>query len=122
MIRSNFKFSVNEYDKLSAVTGISSIDLQKIDALGMLNNRIAVKLVLEYEYRYQRKLNHVAPKLIIQAISNKYGLSTDRIRKYLFARERPVYYCSQCQKEISAHEYRKHEGLCEQCVIKNITL
>lgn len=117
-----FQFTEDEYNKLSTVTGISAIDLQKLDALGLLVNPVAVKLVFEYEYRLQQKKTKVLPKLIIQAIANKYGMPVEKVRKYLFARERPVYYCSRCHKEISNLERKRNDGLCDQCVIDDITL
>lgn len=117
-----FQFTDDEYNKLSTVTGISSIDLQKLDALGLLVNSVAVKLVFEYEYRLQQKNTKVLPKLIIQAIANKYDMPTAKVRKYLFARERPVYYCSKCHKEICNLERKRNDGLCDKCVIDGITL
>lgn len=117
-----FQFTEDEYNKLSAVTGIPAIDLQKLNAMGLLVNSVAVKFVFEYEYRLHRKKTKVLPKLIIQAIANKYGMRVDKVRKYLFARERPVYYCSRCQKEITNLEYRRNDGLCDKCVIEGITL
>lgn len=117
-----FQFTEDEYNKLSTVTGVPAIDLQKLDALGLLVNSVAVKFVFEYEYRLQQKKTKVLPKLIIQAIANKYGISVEKVRKYLFARERPVYYCSRCHKEISNLERKRNGGLCDQCVIDDITL
>lgn len=118
----HFQFSEDEYNKLSTVTGVPAIHLQKLDALGLLVNEVAVKLVFEYEYRLQQKKTKVLPKLIIQAISNKYGLPVAKVRKYLFARERPIFYCSKCRKETSKLENKRNDGLCDQCVIDGITL
>lgn len=117
-----FQFSDNEYQKLSTITGIAMVDLQKLDALGLLVNEVAVKLVLEHEYCLQQKATKALPKLIIQAIANKYGLPVAKVRKYLFARERPVYYCSQCRQEITKLEFKRNNGLCDKCVIESITL
>ena len=69
-----FQFSDDEYNKLSIITGFPAVDLQKLDALGLLANDIAVRMVLEYEYQTQRKTTKASPKLILQAIANKYGL------------------------------------------------
>lgn len=121
MIR-HFKFTEDEYNKLSAQTGFSAFDLQKLDAMGLLVNSVAVKLVLQYEYAVQRKATKAIPKLILQAIANKYGMPVAKIRKYMFARERPVYYCSKCNKEISPAERRRNNGLCDGCVVESITL
>lgn len=70
-----FQFSDDEYNKLSIITGFPAVDLQKLDALGLLANDIAVRMVLEYEYQTQRKTTKALPKLILQAIANKYGLT-----------------------------------------------
>ena len=118
----HFQFTEDEYNKLSIVTGIPAIELQKLDALGLIVNAVAVRLVFQYEYRLQKKNTKVIPKLIIQAIANKYDMTVAKVRKYLFARERPVYYCTQCHKEISNLEYRRNDGLCNKCVIEGITL
>lgn len=117
-----FQFTDDEYNKLSTITGLPAIDLQKLDALGLLSNPVAVRLVFEYEYRLQRKHSKALPKLIIQAIANKYGMPVTKVRKCLFARERPVYYCSKCQREVSKLEYRRNEGLCDSCVSDSIIL
>lgn len=117
-----FQFTEDEYNKLSTITGISTMDLQKLDALGLLVNEVAVRLVFEYEYRLQLRKTKVLPKLIIQAIANKYGMTVAKVRKYLFARERPVFYCTQCHQEISKLEHKRNEGLCDKCVIDGITL
>lgn len=118
----HYQFTDDEYNKLSIVTGIPAVELQKLDALGLIVNAVAVRLVLQYEYRLQQKNTKVLPKLIIQAIANKYDMPTAKVRKYLFARERPVYYCYRCHKEISNLERKRNDGLCDQCVIDDITL
>lgn len=118
----HYQFTDDEYNKLSIVTGITAVELQKLDALGLLVNSVAVKLVFEYEYRLQQKNTKVLPKLIIQAIANKYDMTTAKVRKYLFSRERPVYYCTKCHKEITNLERRRNDGLCDKCVIESITL
>lgn len=118
----HFQFTDDEYNKLSTITGVPAIELQKLDALGLLVNSVAVKLVFEYEYRLQKKQTKVLPKLIIQAIANKYGITTEKVRRLLFAKERPIYYCSKCQKEISKLERKRNNGLCNQCVVENIIL
>lgn len=120
MIR--FQFTDDEYNKLSAVTGFTALDLQKLDALGLLANDIAIRKVLEYEYKTQRKKTKALPKLIVMAIANKYGLSPQRVRGFLFHRKRPVYYCAKCNKEIPRSEYKRFKGLCEQCAINSIQL
>lgn len=117
-----FRFSDNEYGKLSAITGFSSVDLQKLDALGLLANDVAIRMVLEYEYRTHRKNTNALPGLIVRAIANKYGLPPQKVRGFLFHRKRPVYYCSKCSKEISKNERRRFNGLCEQCAIDSIRL
>lgn len=116
-----YQFSEEEYNKLSAVVGLTAMELQKLDAMGLLVNEVAVRIVFEYEYKLQRK-NKVLPKLIIQAIANKYGMPVAKVRKYLYARERPVYYCTNCNKEITKLEHKRNDGLCDQCVIDNIQL
>lgn len=117
-----FQFSEDEYNKLSTITGFAAIDLQKLDALGLLVNDVAVRMVLEYEYNFQRKTTKAQPKLILQAIANKYGLTPQKVRGFLFHRKRPVYYCSQCNKEISQSERKRYSGICEKCAIDNIKL
>lgn len=117
-----YQFTPDEYNKLSIKTGIPAIDLQKLDAMGLIVNEVAVRMVFEYEYRLQRKKTKALPKLIIQAIANKYDMPVAKVRKYLFARENPVYYCVQCNKEITNLEYRRNMGKCDQCVIDEITL
>lgn len=117
-----FQFTDDEYNKLSTVTGFPAIDLQKLDALGLLANDVAVRMVLEYEYQTQRKMTKALPKLVLQAIANKYGLSPQKVRGFLFHRKQPVYYCSKCRKEISRSEHKKFDGLCENCAIDNIKL
>ncbi len=117
-----FQFTDDEYNKLSEVTGVPVMDLQKLDAMGLITNEVAVKLVFEFEYKLQRKTNKVLPKLIIQAIANKYGLTVEKVRRYMFVRERPVYYCSRCQQETSKAEFRRNEGLCDKCVVENLKL
>lgn len=116
-----FQFSNDEYKKLSTITGVAMMDLQKLDAQGLLANEVAVKLVFDYEYRQQQK-NKVLPRLVIEAIAKKYGLTVAKVRKYLFARERPVHYCSKCRQEITDLEFRRNNGICDKCVVENITL
>lgn len=79
-----FQFSDDEYNKLSSITGLTAIDLQKLDALGLLTNDVAIRMVLEYEYNHQRKTTKALPTLIIQAIANKYGLTPQKMRGFYF--------------------------------------
>lgn len=118
----HFQFSDDEYNKLSMLTGITVVDIQKLDALGLLENKVAVRMVLEHEYRTHKKLSKTTPRNIIQAIANKYGLSVKKVRSILFIRERPIYYCSKCRKEISNLERKRNDGICDQCVVDNFTL
>ena len=117
-----FQFSNDEYQKLSTITGIAMMDLQKLDAQGLLANEVAVKLVFEYEYQLQQKENKVLPKLVIRAIARKYGLPVARVKKYLFAKESPIYYCEKCRQESASLEFRRNNGICDQCVVESITL
>lgn len=117
-----FQFTDDEYNKLSVVTGFPAVDLQKLDALGLLANDVAIRMVLEYEYHTQRKNTKALPKLILQAIANKYGLTPQKVRGFLFHRKRPVYYCSKCNKEISQSERKRFNGLCEKCAVDSIKL
>lgn len=117
-----FQFSDDEYNKLSIITGLTAIDLQKLDALGLLMNDVAIRMVLEYEYNHQRKTTKALPTLIIQAIANKYGLTPQKVRGFLFHRKRPVYYCAKCRKEISQSDRKKYNGLCEKCAVDSIKL
>lgn len=117
-----YKFTEDEYIKLSNVTGISVMDLQKLDSLGLLVNKLAVRMVFDYEYRLQRKHTKALPKLIIQAIANKYGIDVNHVRQYLFARANPVFYCCRCNKEITKLENKRNRGLCDKCVIDDIKL
>ncbi len=117
-----FQFSDDEYNKLSHVTGFTAADLQKLDALGLLTNDVAVRMVLEYEYNFHRKTSKALPKLILQAIANKYGLTPQKVRGILFHRKRPVYYCTNCNQEITKHERKRFDGLCEKCAIDSIKL
>lgn len=117
-----FQFSSDEYDKLSTVTGFTALDLQKLDAMGLLANDVAVRMVLEYEYNTQRKTTKALPKLILQAIANKYGTTPQKIRGILFHRKHPVYYCTKCNKEISSSDKRRYDGMCEQCAVDSIKL
>lgn len=116
-----FQFTDDEYNKLSLITGTPVFELKKLDAMGLLTNEIAVKLVFEYEYKMQRD-NKVLPKLIFKAIAMKYGIPIDKVRRYIFTKPPVAKYCSVCHKEIGAAEYKRNEGRCEQCVIDSITL
>lgn len=117
-----FQFSENEYAKLSIVTGFPVVDLQKLDSMGLLVNEVAVKLVFEYEYKQQKKATKALPRLIIQAIANKYGLPVSKVRRFLFYREHPIFYCTKCQQEISRLEKKRNEGLCDKCMAESIIL
>lgn len=117
-----YQFTDDEYAKLSKVTGISIMDLQKLDSLGLLSNKCAVGMVFELEYRNMRKTTKVRPRLIIQAIANKYGISVDYIKRRLFMRSVPVYYCCRCNKQITALENKNNAGLCDKCMVSDIKL
>lgn len=117
-----FQFTDDEYNKLSIVTGIPVYELQKLDALGLLVNEIAVKFVFEYEYRFQKEQCKVLPKLIFSAIAQKYGITPAKVRRYIFAKKNKVKYCDQCHLETSPSELKRNNGLCDQCVTKSITL
>lgn len=42
-----YQFTEDEYIKLSTVTGVSVMDLQKLDSLGLLVNKLAVRMVFK---------------------------------------------------------------------------
>lgn len=117
-----FQFTDDEYNKLSIITGIPTYELQKLDALGLLVNDIAVRLVFEYEYRFQKEQCKVLPRLIFPAIANKYGLTVAQVKRYIFAKKKNVKYCSRCKQETSPYELKRNNGICDKCVTECITL
>lgn len=117
-----FQFSDDEYRKLAEVTGFSVMDLQKLDAMGLLQNSTAVRMVFKYEYEKCKKLKLGTRDVIVTAIVHKYDVSPRIVREVLFSREAPVYYCKQCRKEMTQAEYRKRHGVCFDCAVKNVQL
>lgn len=117
-----FQFTEDEYSKLADMTGIPMMDLVRLDSMGLLVNDVAVKMIMDYEFRMARRATKAIPKLIIQAIALKYGMSPSSVRRFLCTTTPKAHYCEKCKRELTKAERFRNKTICDDCAAKEIEL
>lgn len=111
-----------EIKQLSKVTGVSTIDLQRLYEMGMLNERNSIACLVRDEYTNIRKMGKYTPAQIFFAITHKYKISDYTARSMVYLKIKPTLYCEKCGAVIRKSVYLRNEGLCDECVAMTIKL
>ncbi len=111
-----------EFQKLAAQTGVSQYDIQKLYSMGVLRERGLQELLIRYDYDKIRSLGKYRPSQIISRLVMYYHVSREVVSGSVYNRTKTQYYCEDCGKLIKKSEYKRNDGLCDDCVSRSIEL
>lgn len=109
-----------EIEKLSAITGITPVQVTKLIALGVLDESKCLDALLAYDFRRLKRRGIYKVAQIFEALMERYKVPKWRAEKAVYFKATKKKYCKSCQKEISGREYARGNGRCDQCVAKEI--
>ena len=112
----------NEFRKLAEQTGISQYDLQKLYSMNMLKERSILDLLIRHDYHVINRLGKYKPAQIFSRLAMYYHVSVTKISSAVYVGKMTKYYCEECGKLIRKSEYKKNDGLCNECVTRAIEL
>lgn len=113
------KLTDNELLNLSEAVDVPYDIMQKLYSMHLLHEPMAHHVLMQYEFDKLRKMGKYKTSQIIAALSAKYKVSAQRVREALYIKYHNSY-CMECGKRISHREFIKNNGLCNDCMSKNI--
>lgn len=105
-----------ELQKLSAITELSTVDLNKLLVIGLIDENRALELLILYDFRRIKRRHIYKVNQIIEAMMEKYKVNRYRVEKAIYSKKKKRYYCECCSKEISKREKTRGNGKCRHCV------
>lgn len=69
-----------EIDKLSIITQLPQHDIEKMLAMGLVNEPIAIDLLVVYDWKRLKKEKKYTVKQITQALMNEYDISRTKVQ------------------------------------------
>lgn len=109
-----------EFSKLSEITGVSDFDLQKLYAMGLLNESLALTHIIKQDFLAIKRMGKYSSSQIAMAVAKKYGVATSRVYNALYKKKSRTYYCERCGKQIPKLIHTKNKGWCDDCVVDSI--
>jgi DNA-directed RNA polymerase subunit RPC12/RpoP len=108
--------------KLSAVTQIPFEELCKLSAMCLLNEPIAVDLLIVKDWRKLKAGKRYTRKQIIGALMDEYKVSSSKVESAIYNKKEHLYHCSSCGRRIPKGEHTRNESICDKCVSRSIQL
>lgn len=109
-----------EIEKLAAITGSTPLLIKKMIAMNLLHEQRCLNALIAYDMRRLKRQRKYKVGQIIEALSERYNVSSTRVKSAIYFKKRKKYSCTVCQKEISSREYKRGNGKCNKCVAKEI--
>jgi hypothetical protein len=110
-----------DVNKLSKITQIPYEILKQLELMNLLDVTNAQNLLIFSDIKKLKKSNLYMIKQIIEALVNEYQVPPGRITEVMYKKKGVKrHYCNECGKMIPKAEYRRNNGICNQCVVKSI--
>lgn len=116
------KLQETEIQKLSAITGLTPMQIQQLIAMELLNDRRAMDALILYDFKRIKRRKQYKVGEIILALMGKYKVSKSCVTRVIYAKKKKRYYCEKCSKEISHRELLRGKGKCSACVASEILI
>ncbi len=112
----------SDFEKLAEVTGVSQFDLQKLYSMQLLNDSVALDLLIKQDFKRLRHKDKFRAAHIIARLSEHYAVSEEKVRNAAYCKAKRYYYCEQCDRRIAKRVYTRNNGLCDKCAAAAIKL
>lgn len=109
-----------EYGKLASITGLTIIQLEKLFSMGLIEEERALDALILYDFRRIKRRHLYKVGQIVLAVMEKYQVPKSRVERVIYHKKKKVYYCDQCNKQITNREKRRGNGKCDHCVALGI--
>ena len=116
------KLTEPEIQKLSAITELSPMQVQKLLTMGLIDESRAMDVLILYDFKRIKRRKQYKVSQIIEAIIEKYKVPRSRVERVIYAKKTKRYYCDKCSKEITKRERLRGNGKCDHCVALEIEL
>ena len=111
-----------ELEKLANVLQIPYTAVEKMASMNLINDGLAIDLLIINDWRALRRGNKYSVKQILPALINEYQVSRSKIESAVYGKRKRIFSCTQCGRRISKSESIRNEGLCDMCVSQTIKL
>ena len=114
--------TIDEFQKLSKITGIQLIDLEKLYSLHLLKDRQLLMVLIKHDYYTHRRRNKYTPAQIYVALERKYQVTKSFVLNSIHFKPASITYCEKCHRIIKKFLYNRNNGLCDECVAEEIII
>lgn len=111
-----------EFQKLAEQTGISQYDLQKLYSMGLLRDRGVMNVLMRYDYHKISRFGKYTPGQIYSRLAMFYHIPKENIASTIYGTNVSKYFCGECGKLIKKSEFKRNDGICDECVAKSIEI
>ena len=110
-------------DELNAFSGIVEIEIPVITSIkDYLDVRKVRTALIREEFIFLSKSGNYKKKQIIGALMEKYEMSKSYIELIIYTKNsKKAKRCTVCNKPITSYSHTANNGVCDKCVIKEIT-
>lgn len=116
------KLQEQEIHKLSSITELSPMQIQKLLAMGLVDESRALDVLILYDFKRIKRRKQYKVGQIIEAVMEKYKVPRSRVERVIYHKKRKRYFCDKCSKEISSREKKRGNGKCDHCIALEIEL
>lgn len=117
-----FTLREKELSKLSIILGIPEESMLLLKSMNLLNDSMAIDLLMAYEFKKIRSSNKYKSKEIIAALAKEYKVTIRKATHAVYHKKEISYHCKLCGKPMSKYKFRAHDGICEACVVDSIKI
>lgn len=116
------KLQDKDFEKFSALTGVSMVEIQKLHAFGAFDESLIIDHLIRYDFKRLRKGGRYTVKQICAAIAEEYQVSLSKVHNAIYDKRRREAVCSKCGRVVKRAELNRNQGVCDICVIDSIEL
>lgn len=110
-----------DLDKLSQILDIDLAVIEKLNSMGMINQRSALSAIIANDWVRLRKLRRFRNDALVQALSDEYDFAKSSILRIVHPqRGKKQLYCEQCGEPVGKIESERNNGICDKCMADKI--
>lgn len=114
------KIQEKELEKLSHVTGVAMMDIQKLYTFGVIDEVKVIDRLIKFDFWRLRASGRYMIKQIVAALSEEYQVAKTRVTAVAYSKKITETVCTKCGRRIKKAEFKRNNGQCDECIIKSI--
>ncbi|MDE6156844.1 MAG: hypothetical protein K2F78_01730 [Muribaculaceae bacterium] len=116
------RLTEKDLQKFSTISGVSMIELLKLQGLGALDEKRIIDYLIRHDYKHIQRGGKYTHNQIREAIMLEYQISKTKVDAAIYEIRKKEYVCPQCGSIVSSKTtLSRNGGVCEKCVIKSIS-